>query len=346
MNNLDHTYTILIARVLSGEASEADRKEFNQWLGQSEGNRDIFRQYEAVWQLSDLSSQDIHPDRQAAWANVQHRIEQEESLSEPDEASPPQPSFSRPRIIPLHRKLYAATAIAATMLLFVAFYFLFTEQEPPLVTKQSEASTGEPLILPDGSSVYLQADAAIHYPESFQRRKRQVTLEGNAYFEIISADAPFRVMLADAVVEVLGTSFEIIQDKDNEIIRLSVVSGLVRFQSILFSEPGMLLTAGEGAELNRSTQTSTKFLIQNHNFLAWKTGLLEFNEEPLESVFLVLQETYGISIESRGDFSNYKLTGRFRDEAVDDIFQTIGMIFPLDIQQDNQTFKVQPAKNH
>src|SRR5699024_11863966 len=73
------------------------------------------------------------------------------------------------------------------------------------------------ITLSDGTKVILNADSKIILPEVFQSDKREVTLQGEAFFEVThNPDRPFIINTGQAVVEVLGTSLDVRSYPDDE----------------------------------------------------------------------------------------------------------------------------------
>ena len=92
-------------------------------------------------------------------------------------------------------------------------YFLGRERTPEttlLTLHNNEASTTLVTTLEDGSIVYLADNSQLSYPEHFQREKREVSLLGNALFDVSgNKERPFLIETEQARIEVLGTSFNI-----------------------------------------------------------------------------------------------------------------------------------------
>lgn len=66
------------------------------------------------------------------------------------------------------------------------------------------------LILSDGTWVYLNAESTITFPKKFIGDKREVLLEGEAYFQVAaSEERPFIVKTKDMDVLVTGTEFNV-----------------------------------------------------------------------------------------------------------------------------------------
>ncbi len=77
------------------------------------------------------------------------------------------------------------------------------------------------LILPDGSKVWLNSASSLKYPAIFNGQKREVELDGEAYFEIKeNKSMPFNVKTNKVEVTVLGTRFNLNCYKDEARYRL------------------------------------------------------------------------------------------------------------------------------
>lgn len=80
--------------------------------------------------------------------------------------------------------------------------------------------------------------------------------------------------------------------------------------------------------------------MDNMNFLAWKTGRLQFDNEPLTEVFMALEETYKISVNAPEEVMNLRLTARFQDETPETILKSIGIVFGFDVTQNHDEYVI------
>ena len=167
------------------------------------------------------------------------------------------------------------------------------------------------VLLPDGSTVYLNAASSLKYPSSFSKRKeRRVELYGEGYFEIAKDRAhPFFVKTNKQQVEVLGTHFNINSYDDAPAIKTTLIEG-----SVKLSLPGK--TKLEDKVLKPGQQSS---LIGNHfkiagvqmdDAIAWKDGYFVFDGEPLTQVMQHISRWYNVDVQfSEASLKNVQLSG-------------------------------------
>src|SRR5699024_1935834 len=88
------------------------------------------------------------------------------------------------------------------------------------------------VVLPDGSSVWLNAASSIRFPVVFSGKERQVFMKGEAYFEIAKNEKqPFLVTVNDMQVRVLGTHFNIMAYEDEPAVQATLLEGKVKIVS-------------------------------------------------------------------------------------------------------------------
>ena len=89
------------------------------------------------------------------------------------------------------------------------------------------------IVLPDSSTVWLNANARLVYPRSFEDVNRKVSISGEAFFQVRKdKNHPFIVDIGKLQVEVLGTSFNVMTDTYNDEIRISLLEGKVALSLI------------------------------------------------------------------------------------------------------------------
>ncbi|MNK04877.1 fec operon regulator FecR [compost metagenome] len=158
------------------------------------------------------------------------------------------------------------------------------------------------ITLSDGTKVWLNADSKITFPSKFIKERREVRLEGEAYFEVTkSKSAPFIVECKGQEVEVLGTHFNINAYRDESSIKTSLLEGSVLVtrhsptkMGALSAEDGVVLKPGEQANLKSSGISVSSVNVED--VVAWKDGNFVFNDEDFESIMRKVSRWYDMEI--------------------------------------------------
>ncbi len=152
------------------------------------------------------------------------------------------------------------------------------------------------LKLSDGTTVWLNAETELKYPETFLGDERRVELNGEAYFEVAhNNEKPFYVVSGDHEVKVLGTSFNISAYEDEEQIVTTLINGGVRVQD-KFDALELTLEPLEQSTLERFANTLTKKKVEPYQFVAWKEKTFYFEDRSLGDIMRIMARWYDIDV--------------------------------------------------
>lgn len=149
------------------------------------------------------------------------------------------------------------------------------------------------LILEDGTEVYLNAGSSITFPTKFETNKREVELEGEAYFKV--AKNPKKLFLVKTsyfTTQVLGTEFNIKAYKSQH-PNVTLVEGKIQVWSsekneVVILHPGQTASPSDGKFDVRE--------IDPMNYTAWKDGFFYFEEGRLEDIMTEIARWYNIDV--------------------------------------------------
>lgn len=156
------------------------------------------------------------------------------------------------------------------------------------------------LILPDSSTVWVNASSRLRVPESFGKTSRELYLdEGEAFFEVTpNLDKPFVVYSRDIVTKVLGTAFNISNYQRLNQITVDVQHGKVRItdtnQQLLVNE----LTATQQLAYNTRTGDHEVSALTTGSASAWREGVVRLRNATFEEVALAVYNIYGIDLKA------------------------------------------------
>ncbi len=270
-----------LASALSGE-----KVEQSDLLGRfiSEDTRDIVKKWKELSNMSEEKEIDVDK----AWNKVYTRMKE----------SGPETETTRPAVRFLRSSFLRIAAAALVVLsLGIAGTYIFN---PDLFSKEiTIAASGDEknikVPLPDGSTIFLNRNSQLTYRSNFGSRGRNVTLTGEAFFEIAhDATKPFIINAGEARVRVVGTSFNVITSNSESAVEVFVRTGKVMISNNSGSES---LALDPGYIGTIKAETSAKILNDNPNYLAWNTGLLVYNGQKLNVVFSDLKRVYNMDIE-------------------------------------------------
>lgn len=179
-----------------------------------------------------------------------------------------------------------------------------------------------PLILADGTKVWLDAASSITFPTAFTGKQRKVQLTGQGYFEVSHNPAmPFIVKTSKSEVQVLGTHFNISAYDDDQETKTTLLEGSVRIKGKTATGK---LKPGEQAVLTDNGQLSIIKDVDTETEVAWKNGLFVFKKASIEQVMANASRWYDINVKYEGNVPKRKLNGRMSRAA--DISELLGVL--------------------
>ncbi|MDN5210399.1 FecR domain-containing protein [Fulvivirgaceae bacterium BMA12] len=191
------------------------------------------------------------------------------------------------------------------------------------VTQKGQKST---IILSDGTQIRLNSDSKLIYPERFSNQEREVLLEGEAFFDVTKDEKrPFIIKSAGLTTKVLGTSFNV-KAFPQEISQVTVASGKVQVTSgnSQSSINSHLLVSGEQINYDPSSGQMLKIEVGIEQFLAWKDGILNFEEMDLHEATKILERWYGVTITFDNDSIRHCriVRGTYKDENLFNVLKS------------------------
>lgn len=237
--------------------------------------------------------------------------------------------------LPARKIMLAALQAAAVMLCILYLHFNRMAEEPgsSLLTRQNTETTTLATTLEDGSVVYLAGNAAIRYPEHFQADKREVSLQGNALFNVTgNRERPFLIETEETQIEVVGTSFNVKSDA-RQPFELSVQRGIVKV-TLKKSGQDVHVKAGETVTLS-SRQLHVSRTANPGQFDEYLRQL-RFKDERLADILRVVNlNADSLRLETTPQLANRILTVTFSGNSPETMAELISLALDLKCTRNN-----------
>jgi len=326
MNTEDNHYEILITKYLSGEASAAENETLAHWLKAHPDHLQRFNQLKNLWDTGTPAFQPDAIDEDAALAQVMKQVSEKASV---------------------RFWLYAQRVAAILFLpLLATCIFFYTKQNDQTYTTLQKViapyGSRTELTLPDSTHVYLNAGSTLSYPVTFKQSAREVTLNGEAYFEVkASAQQPFTVKTKQLQVKALGTAFHVNAYEHDSIMAVTLVSGKVHV--LLPHAEQVPLTVGTHLQYSASKNSYTLDRENSYKWYAWKDNKLLFRDDSLAYVFKTLNQFYHARIVVKdSSLNSYRYRASFEGETLDEILHALQLSMPIryQIKQNRKVIEV------
>ncbi len=298
-----------ISSVINGNASAEQKELVNLWLSESEGNRKF---YEIVSENVDdglVSSDEI---KERIFSNIQSQV-----LS-------PKANKRFNFWIP------AAAAVAAILITVAVFsWFINPKTETHVTFLESVTPYGvkTKIVLSDSTVVYLNAGTHIKYPSQFKGKTREVSLSGEAYFEVYRDQKhPFIVKTSDVSIKVLGTHFNVKTFPEEDLFEASLLEGSISLSLNKSKKDEMVyLKPNQKASYKKSMAQISVQKVNAELDASWKDGKFYFNNEYLPSILRALERNYNVPVKLMTEKLNSEVyTGLFNKNRT--IYQTLDIM--------------------
>ena len=192
--------------------------------------------------------------------------------------------------------------------------------------------------LEDGTKICLNRGSAIRYNDGFGKKKREIFLEGEAFFEVTKNEkVPLFIYTRNINIEVKGTAFNVSAYQKNARIEVSLHRGLIAVRNNAGKANEVLLKPNEKlVALAGSLPGSTAFNVihiatgQQLQEIKWTQDSLVFKKEKLKDLVLRLEKKYNIRIEIRKEeLKDKRFSGSFSAENLKQALEALRLSYPF-----------------
>ncbi|MFD2553440.1 FecR family protein [Sphingobacterium tabacisoli] len=197
------------------------------------------------------------------------------------------------------------------------------------------------IILDDGTTVWLNAGSILTFPNHFVGNTREVSLVGEAYFEVAeNKSKPFIVHADKILVRVLGTHFNLRAYPEDKQIRTALVEGSVQLNTINHT---LKIKPGELGLFDKSKEDLSSKRIDLQTDIAWKDGYFMFRNESITTIMRQLARWYDVEITYTGDLDNKIFTGRIlRKSSINEVLKKLELTGGIHFKIEGRRIIVMP----
>ena len=314
MENFDYINNDLLVKFLVGEASPDEKLLVEDWLLSNGSNRKFFEHFKIIWEQSKELSNPGPVSEADAWQRFQRRIHPADNI------------IQKRRIYLWPFLRVAAIFILVTSGVLLSLYFFNSRPVNNLALNSQGTSLTN--TLPDGSVVILNKYSHINYPEKFTGSSRSITLKGEAFFTISpDKNKPFIIQVNGIRIKVVGTSFNVKATGSNtEVI---VETGVVEVSR---NSRSIVLKPKEKIIVTKADSSLVKLPVTDNLYNYYRTRQFYCDDTPLWKLVEYLNQAYNSNVViGRKSLRTLPLTTVFDNKPLDSILVVIGETFNLSV---------------
>ena len=358
-----------MSRKLSGEASTAELQELHLFLQSNPGDQYFSEILLTYWSNCADQQQDSDDTADQHFAHILEMAAEENELA----------IERQPVLGTSHFRIIRRVAIAASIagIIAVGAWIFKPAQQRTMAasveTKVNEVVAGRgirsKMVLPDGTQVWLNSDSKLSYAEAFTGKFREVTLEGEAYFDVVKdASHPFIVHTSAIDIRVLGTAFNVKSYPQEKTIETTLIHGLIEVinknkpesaKIILRPKEKLVFNKSEDEVIPAVRRADIRPTDNSHPNVAaiaitalpkdktdttftetsWVYNRLLFEGDSFEDLALRMERWFNVKINFASEkVANYRLRGSFEDESITQALQALQFIarFNYKISNNNE----------
>jgi ferric-dicitrate binding protein FerR (iron transport regulator) len=314
-------------------------------------NRLLVQQMQAVWEAPELAQEDI--EVQQLWHRVAtqaglYRESRSKGIVDRVRAAVGKLTSDwrfMPEAAPVLRYATLAVLVVVLPLLVTRWggWFPWSIGAPQWATIEISKGQRSQIAFSDGSTVMLDAGTTLRYPEKFKRGPREVFLEGEGFFEVVTdARKPFMVHASDALIQVLGTKFNVRAWEPDQRVQVAVSEGRVSLRAESSSEEeGVIINKGEGSMMAARGQPTEPVGINVDEQLSWMQNEIIFRDVALREVLSQVERWYDLRFKlAMPAVALEHVTIHLRRHSVEDVLELISVLSGLPYTRDGRTVQL------
>lgn len=315
-----------------GETMPDQAALIEAWRQASAENEAVYQELFEIWQ--DAAERETAPtmNLDEGWKRLEHALFQQKPVA----AQPTLVAFGEGHARRKSRQVLFAMAAAVIIAVSIGAVWLLNAQGQDILVAKTSVGEQKRVTLPDGSVVILDSGSELLRNQTFGKASRVIRLKGHAFFKVKPQKIPFLVHTEQAIVTVLGTSFDVWAG--NSKTKVSVKEGLVGFQA-RNSQSRVELGPNQYSTCRRNQQPQAPAEITIQTYFSWIEGMRSYKGLPAADVALDLERVFGkkvvFSPESLGEQT---LTATFKDESFIEILKEICLTLNMEYIEKEGTY--------
>ncbi|MGQ7867756.1 FecR family protein [Sunxiuqinia sp. sy24] len=327
---------------LEGKTTDQQSEEIRNWMKNPENEEEVRLLLGEIWTHSQIRLKGEKPNFELLLDRLHYRIK---TQTVQGKAQNIQAKTLSHRLVQQFSRI-AAILILPILLLTAYFYFNpdrnFSRlaDAPAMREVYTKPGTRTMLTLPDGTKVWLNDGTLFKYPESFSGNKREVFVDGEAFFDVTTnSQKPFVVDNPIMKTIVTGTQFNLYAYAADQYFEATLLEGKIH----LSGRAGKIeLDPGQQIQFDAGSKQLLKQQVNPENAAAWVDGKLVIHNERLDLAVKKLSRWYNVDISiNSSKLKAYELTCTLENEKLEQCLQLIAHALPIQyrvksVHSDNQ----------
>ncbi|HEY0653645.1 MAG TPA: FecR domain-containing protein [Chryseosolibacter sp.] len=318
----------LILRFLKKEASTEELYELQTWLAQDPENLKYFDLLNAQFQ-NEVVSQRLTPEYVGeSWQKLNNRFKRNKST--------PVVRLLRSNVFRVAASL-AVFGIVIWQLVFNRKLEVASSPQDKIVLNSNNRNA--PIVLPDSTLVWLNANSTIEYAPTFSEN-REVLLKGEGFFDVRKkGKQTFVVKTAHFSIQVRGTRFNV-QAYESQYENATLEEGSIELK-LNGENQSYEMAPGDQITINNTAQTVERKKVNPLNFTAWKEEKLVFDNTRLSDIVLKIENRYKVDIVIDDSLAyRERMTMTIEHEPIEEILEMIHLSSQLNYRIENATIVI------
>lgn len=325
---------------LNGEADYEQKVLAEQWLSDSE-NAETFRQLQKINGLTSDLGMFNRFDVQKAKQQVLRKHK-----------------ANRAKVFLLAIQKVAAILFIPVLLAGIWYFIQHKELSKELnvlsVNQEiiTQPGTKSHLFLPDSTEVWLNSASTLKFPSVFKGNERRISLQGEAIFKVFkNKKKPFIVGTSTMDIEAVGTEFNVSAYPGDLKVSTTLAEGKVKITDKADAAKVIYIDPGVQVNYDTSSKTYKTENVRVKDVIAWREGVLIFNETPFYEVAARIGRWFNADVQiSDKSIANYRFTGTFTSESLEQVMELLTLTTPITYSinkrevLDNKTYSKQEIR--
>ncbi|MDR1672966.1 MAG: DUF4974 domain-containing protein [Bacteroidales bacterium] len=345
MNRQTHIEA-LIAGYLNGSITDGERRELAAWLDISDENRKIFGQMCEIWRASQYADGKFAFDAHVAFA----RFKKENDCRQ----------VTRKHVIKLPYRWAAAVVLLSALGGAMFQRWILPHDKEPAVAAYQEIrvpyGARSKVRMPDGSNITLNAGTVLRYRVDFGKERRDLWLDGEAYFVVQKSATPFVVHSGNVEIQAVGTQFNVRAYSSEKNVETTLVEGKVAVYTYDAERnnpaktvtllPNQKLVVSKNEPERKTLQTAATVRSEPPSELpvqeilheevdplpdiSWKDNEWVIYRENLENLAVKLERRFDVTIQFKDPhLKSFRYNGTLPDESLEQVLDVMRMVSPI-----------------